>query len=105
MANPETTSCTPGHRHRAAQQLGREAAQHAVRPGRLALQRPFGDHQVGAALDPADQVGDDLRVVGEIGVHQDGRVPLGPVGQLDGGAEQLLNRRGVAPALGVMHQR
>ena len=91
------------HRHDPAQQLRREAAEHAVLPGGLALQLALGDDQIGAALDPADQVGDDLRVVGEVRVHEDRRVPLGPVGQLDRGPEQLLDRRGVAPALGVPH--
>ena len=67
------------HCHYPAKQLGGESPEHPVRPGGLALELAFGDHQIGTALDPAHQVRDHLRVVGEIGVHQDGLVHLSQI--------------------------
>ena len=65
----------------------------------LALEPSLGDDHVGPALDPPDEVGNGLRVVGEVGVHEDRRVALGPVGQLDRLPKQRLHRRGVAPSV------
>ena len=69
-------------------------------PGARALTLHLGltDHDVGPTLDPADQIGDELRVVGEIRMHEDGRIPLGAVGALYCLPQGLFHAFGVSQA-------
>ena len=95
----------PAPRPRRAAAAGAYRRTRRCAAGRLALEPPLRHHQVGAALDPSHEIGDGLRVVGEVGVHEDGRIPLGPVGELDRLPEQRLHRRRVAAPLVVAHHR
>jgi len=65
----------------------------------------FADDKVGATVDPLDHVGDELRPVREVRVHQQGAVTLGAVGPLQRDPQQLLNGGRVAQALPVADHR
>ena len=82
--------------HRAAEQESRPAPGQPAAPRGLALEGRLADHHVGPALQAAHKVGEELRAVGEIGVHEDRAVALGPVGPLQGQVEQLLHGARVA---------
>src|SRR5690606_789629 len=71
------------------------------RAGRFPLERGFRDDQVRPAFDPPDQVRECGGVMREVGVHQDGAVPAGPIRTVNGHAEELFDRGGVALPLAV----
>jgi hypothetical protein len=62
----------------------------------------FAHHEIGTRFDPLHHVVHRVGRVDEIGGQGDGTVALGPVGALQGKAQQLLEATGVSQALAVV---